>query len=585
MMMPEKIDVVGVKDRIGATGFTVAFAKYLSGAGCRLCLVNNSFPKDLQRATRAEFVRDAHEVDTFLKVASKQRLHGYLSRFGEVPLVDICGFSAWDKVLEPVFIDLFRTLLCDCGSNVDKALEGFGAKLIVTLDDEGFYSPLKDKISKLITGKVTPESIAVVINSRSEDAKKRLLLLCRGVKVFLADEFEQIFGFVSSVQKENASQTLTGSELCSMKARLIDIVVNAPELKNRAQQRDELNALATQIAATSLASISPGMDAGIFKKIVKEVVEESLGLGPIDEISRDSGVTEIMVNSCNEIFVERNGVIEKSGLSFANSLSLGRAIERIVAPVGRRVDESSPMADARLSDGSRVNIILPPVSLNGPVVTIRRFAASPAGIETLLKNGSLSAACAKYLEDKVALRANILVSGGTGSGKTTLLNVLSSFIDPRERIICVEDSSELRFEKPHVVRLEARPPNIEGGGEITIRDLVRNAMRMRPDRIIVGECRSGEALDMLQAMNTGHSGSMTTIHANSARDSLSRLETLAMFAKVDLPVSAIRRQIASAISVVVHLERKISGARGVAGIVELCGLERDEFVLNEVKLT
>jgi len=580
---PKEINVTGVKDRVGATTFALELARAICETCAEVCLVNDSFAGDLSHAARAGFVRSAHEIEAFLKVASRERLKGFLSRIGRVSLVDVCNDEAWQKSLRPVFHDVFDVVIYDRGSKISRCGQSSSVELIVTLDSAELCGPLKDKVSCLINSGVAPSSIAVIVSSHSADALKKISAECLGAKVFLLSDLAAISAFIFSRSIRHAAVELGKDGVRALKGRLIETLVNSPELKNAGRRsKDGVASFAKQIASSALASMHPDLSPDIFKNVVAEAVSESLGMGPLEELAKDPSVTEIMVNSFDEIFVEKNGVIEKSSHSFANAASLSRAVERIVAPVGRRVDESSPMADARLPDGSRVNVIVPPVSLNGPVITVRRFASAPAGIEKLLAGGSISRECAEFLKEKVTSRANILVSGGTGSGKTTLLNVLSSFVGPAERIICVEDSSELKFANSHVIRLEARPPNIEGGGEITIRDLVKNAMRMRPDRIIVGECRGGEALDMLQAMNTGHSGSMTTIHANSPPDSLSRLETLALFAGVELPVSAIRRQIASAISVIVHLERKSDGRRVVGGVVELAGLKNDEFVMKEV---
>jgi len=303
--------------------------------------------------------------------------------------------------------------------------------------------------------------------------------------------------------------------------------------------------------------------------LVDRVVSGTVGLGPLEPLMNDSEVDEIMVNGRGVVHVERRGRIVETDVSFGSDDELMHLIERILSPLGRRVDEAAPLADARLPDGSRVNCVIPPLSLDGPLLTIRRFRRHAFGSEDLVGNATVTAEAVSFLRERVEGRSNIVVSGGTGSGKTTLLNVLSSFIERGERVITIEDAAELRLQQPHVLRLESRPPNVEGRGEVTIRQLVRNALRMRPDRIIVGEVRGAEALDMLQALNTGHAGSMTTVHSNSAADALRRIETLALMADVALPHVAIRQQLASAIDTVVHLERTPQGGRRVSEIVEV----------------
>lgn len=317
-------------------------------------------------------------------------------------------------------------------------------------------------------------------------------------------------------------------------------------------------------------------------RIVQEIVDDIMGLGPLEPLLRDPSVTEIMVNTFDEIFVEREGRIHPTNLRFASERHLREIIDRIVSQVGRRVDESSPMVDARLADGSRVNAVVRPIAVNGTALTIRKFAKEPYTIRDLISMGTLTPASSDFLRDAVRGRRNILISGGTGSGKTTTMNVLSSFIPHDERIITIEDAAELQLEQPHVVRLESRPPNIEGVGEISIRDLVRNSLRMRPDRIIVGEVRDAAALDMLQAMNTGHDGSLSTVHANSPRDALSRIETMVMMAGLDLPIAVIRGQIASAVDLVVHEARLRDGSRHIMQISEIVGMEGKIIAMQDI---
>jgi pilus assembly protein CpaF len=316
------------------------------------------------------------------------------------------------------------------------------------------------------------------------------------------------------------------------------------------------------------------------KAFVEEIASDILGYGPLDPFLADPSVTEIMCNAHDEMWVERGGVIERTNGGFTDEEHYRAVIDKIVTGVGRRLDESSPMVDARLPDGSRVNAIIPPLAIHAPVLTVRKFRADPYQVKDLINMGSVSMELALFLEACVRGKQNVVVTGGTGTGKTTMLNVVSSFIPEEERIVTIEDAAELRLMQPHVVSLEARPPNAEGRGEVTIRELVRNALRMRPDRIVVGEARGGEALDMLQAMNTGHEGSLTTIHANSPRDTLSRVETMVLMAGLDLPVRAIREQVASGIDLIVHLSRMKDGQRRVVEVSEVQGMEGDVIILQ-----
>lgn len=318
------------------------------------------------------------------------------------------------------------------------------------------------------------------------------------------------------------------------------------------------------------------------EQLVQEIYDDVTGLGPLEKLLRDEDISEIMVNGPKQIYVEKKGRIELSPIHFRDNAHVSQIINRIVSPLGRRCDEANPMVDARLEDGSRVNAIVPPVALNGPTLTIRKFNSTPLQVEDLIEFNSLSFQMAAFLKACVVGRTNMMVSGGTGSGKTTLLNVLSSFIPATERIVTIEDAAELQLMQDHVVTLEARPENVEGKGEVAIRDLVKNSLRMRPDRIIVGEVRSGEALDMLQAMNTGHDGSLATGHANSPRDLVARLETMVMMAGMDLPIKAIREQIASAIDIIVQQTRLRDGSRKIIAISELTGMEGDTVTLQDI---
>ena len=346
--------------------------------------------------------------------------------------------------------------------------------------------------------------------------------------------------------------------------------------------REQIKALISSYFEKEIASNSYSLSRAERLALVDDICDEMLGLGPLEPLLKDPTITEIMVNGPKDVFVEREGKLLLSDTRFSDDAHLMSIIERILAPLGRRVDESSPLVDARLSDGSRVNIIIPPLSLVGPAVTIRKFSQKALGIEDLMRFGTLDENMAVFLEACVKARLNILVSGGTGSGKTTTLNVLSSFIPATERIVTIEDAAELRLQQRHVVTLEARPANIEGTGAVTIRDLVRNSLRMRPDRIIVGEVRTGEALDMLQAMNTGHDGSLTTAHANSPRDVLSRLETMTLMAGMELPVRAVRTQVSSAIDIILQQSRIKDGSRKITHITEVQGMEGDTIILQDL---
>ena len=317
-------------------------------------------------------------------------------------------------------------------------------------------------------------------------------------------------------------------------------------------------------------------------RLAKEIIDEALGLGPLEDLLADDSLTEVMVNGPYQIFIERAGKLILTETQFTDDAAVMAAIERIVSPIGRRIDESQPYVDARLADGSRVNAIISPLSLSGPCITIRKFSKDPYTVEDLIGFGSITRDMANFISCCVQARKNIIVSGGTGTGKTTMLNVVSNFLPASERIVTIEDAAELRLAQEHVIRLESRPPNMEGKGQIAIRDLVRNALRMRPDRIVVGECRGGEALDMLQAMNTGHDGSLTTIHANSPRDVISRLETMVLMSGMDLPVRAIREQVGAAIQLIVHLNRFSDGSRRVSRVTEVCGMEGDKITMQDL---
>jgi len=370
-----------------------------------------------------------------------------------------------------------------------------------------------------------------------------------------------------------------------MKSRLHRTLINRMDLtKLSSLSPEQVHAEVLRLAETVLAQEAMPLSASERERLVSDVQHELFGLGPLEPLLADPTISDILVNSAHTIYIERRGKIEATNVRFKDDEHLMRVIERIVSSVGRRIDESSPMVDARLQDGSRVNAIIPPLSIDGPVLSIRRFGSDPLRMNALVGNKALTKEIAEMLEMCVKARLNVLISGGTGAGKTTLLNALSAYIPENERIVTIEDSAELQLQQPHVVRLETRPPNIEGRGEVTQRDLVRNALRMRPDRIVIGEVRGGEAIDMLQAMNTGHDGSLTTIHANTPRDALARLETMIQMTGMRLSDRAMRQQIASALDLVLQVARMSDGSRRVTSIAELTGMEGETITMQEIFL-
>jgi len=361
--------------------------------------------------------------------------------------------------------------------------------------------------------------------------------------------------------------------------KLLDLInLSALDTMSRAQVQAEIGDLVHE----QLAQQKHALNQKERMQLVEDVLDELLGLGPLEPLLKDESITDILVNGCNLVFVERHGRLEESKVRFKDERHLQRIIQKIVGGVGRRIDESSPYVDARLADGSRVNAIIPPLAVDGALLSIRKFARIPINMAKLIEFGSIPAPVAEVLRAVVQARRNVLISGGTGSGKTTLLNAMSAYIDGTERIVTIEDSAELQLQQRHVARLETRPANIEGRGEVTQRDLVKNALRMRPDRIIVGEVRAGEAFDMLQAMNTGHDGSMTTVHANTARDALARIEQMIGMSGVDIPLRSARAQIASAINVVIQVSRMSDGRRKLMSLSELTGMEGDVITMQEI---
>ena len=390
-------------------------------------------------------------------------------------------------------------------------------------------------------------------------------------------------GEVAGQWRVTANQQVPVDGLAEFKAKVHDALFE--RLGTRlfdASREDQLQALVIAEITTLMDANDTALSPAERQNLVNEIARDVMGLGPLEQFLADASVTEIMVNGINFIYVERHGILEQTEARFISDDHLRRVIDRIVSSVGRRVDEASPMVDARLADGSRVNVVIPPLSLDGSILTIRKFAHDPFRVADLIALGTLTDQVASMLAAAVEGGLNILISGGTGTGKTTMLNVLSSFVPSDERIVTIEDAVELQLLQDHVIRLEARLANIEGQGQISIRDLVRNSLRMRPDRIIVGEVRGAEALDMLQAMNTGHDGSMSTVHANASRDALARVETMVLMAGFDLPTRAIREQIASALNLIVQVDRFRDGSRRISNVTEVVGMEGDIITLQDI---
>ncbi|QGG48570.1 CpaF family protein [Heliorestis convoluta] len=385
---------------------------------------------------------------------------------------------------------------------------------------------------------------------------------------------------VEDIHKTVTENVYHNSALVTVQRKLISQIdaTLVPTLKSDTAIGAYLEMLLDDLVAKEFPSLSRRER----EVVLHSVLDELRGFGPLEHALMDDSISEIMVNGPHQVYIEKKGRLEVSEIKFRDDKHVLQIIDKIVAPLGRRIDESSPMVDARLPNGSRVNAVIPPISLKGPLLTIRKFSSKPITIEKLIQYGSLNEAMSLFLSKAVKAKANIMVAGGTGSGKSTLLNTLSSFIPEGERIITIEDAAELKLLQPHVISLEARPPNIEGKGAITIKDLVRNSLRMRPDRIIVGEVRGAETLDMLQAMNTGHNGSLSTVHANSPRDALSRLETMTLYAGIDLPLRAIREQIHSAIDLICFIERMSDGTRKVTHITEIAGMGGDSILLQDL---
>jgi len=379
----------------------------------------------------------------------------------------------------------------------------------------------------------------------------------------------------------NPGQTSTrAAELAKLKEYLINVI--SRDLESNPLPPDNRREAMLKMLQKAYQATRLQLPTSLRDQLFHEILDDLLGFGPLQPLLEDNSITEVMVNGAKKVFIERNGKLIKTNITFENDDAVLRIIEKIILPLGRRIAAETPTVDARLPDGSRVNAVIAPCAIDGPSLTIRKFNKDKLTVDQLISFGSLTQPMAEFIRACVIARLNIVISGGTGSGKTTLLNVLSGFIPPDERIVTIEDAAELKLQQDHVVRLETKPPNIDGRYAVTVRDLVKNALRMRPDRIVVGECRAGEALDMLQAMNTGHDGSLTTLHANSPRDALSRLETMCLMSGVDLPLRVLREQIASAIDLIIQQSRLKDGSRKVTYVTEVCGMEGDTIVLNDI---
>lgn len=626
--------ISGAKGGVGCTTFTVNLAASLARKGSVL-IVDMDGECGGDAALAFGMVDSARSVaDVVNKLNLTPRLiQGYLGvGVDNIGLLQVAGEESPVPAVIASPSDLYSYILIDAGSEVDgraKSVFPLAHRLVVVSgsDRSSIIAAVK-KLKGLRRLGVNNNLVDIVVNcwetkgGLTEAAIHEKLgekagcflpsagsdmgeAWVQGAPLGLTDSSHQ---FVAAVQKFSErlaevnlnERLLLGTALAGpeevdkpgsaddIKARVLNKLSSTKEIKKliaEGEVRGKNRAFLEQkikVAIHDILDGDPDCQVRDRNSFVKDVTNEAIGLGPLEKFMADPRVTEVMVNAADEIYVERGGKIEKVDAHFSSVGNVMAVIERIVAPLGRRIDESSPIVDARLPDGSRVHVVIPPLSLKGPTITIRKFARGVFSTDNLISYGSLDRAMSDFLKLCVEMKVNILVSGGTGSGKTTMLNVLSSFIPADERIVTIEDSAELKLAQPHVVRMEARPPNIEGRGEVSIRDLVKASLRMRPDRIIVGECRGAEALDMLQAMNTGHEGSLTTIHANSPRDSLARLETLVLFAGFDLPVKAIREQITSAIDLIIQIKRQKDGSRKVVDISEVTGLEGQVITMQEL---
>jgi pilus assembly protein CpaF len=531
-------------------------------------------PQPYAAAVRPFVVNAAHFIvvvePTLLGVTSARAVQTELARFGipasRVYLVlnqrDVRAAVRPDEVERALGSRLLGNIPTIGDRRYQKAIESLAAAVIAL--------PIPEDIEPLKPSAKTPLGDRRAGNRRPKgDAKPEDVISGAASEAHIVATMER------------TARDLLKTEIHDALAQRLDVVA-ASAAFDEPKKIAELRVQIDTIVREQLAAYPAVFSADELARVRQEIIDEALGYGPLEELLAQPDITEIMVNGPNRVFVERNGKIEATNKRFSDDRQLRVVIERMIAPLGRRIDESVPMVDARLPDGSRVNAIIEPLALDGPTLTIRRFGQNRLTTEDLCNIGAIDGAMLNFLRAAVEARLNLVICGGTGSGKTTFLNVLSSFIPEGERIVTIEDAAELRLNQSHIVRLEGRPANLQGAGEVRIRDLVRNALRMRPDRIIVGECRGAEALDMLQAMNTGHDGSLTTIHANSARDAISRIETMVMMAGFELPIRAIRDQIASAVDIVVHISRMRDGSRKVVGISEIAGLEGDVVTMQEI---
>lgn len=492
------------------------------------------------------------------------------------------------KGLEPFFYWIIADVGSRWNSYINPLLSRTDLLLLVANTEVTLVEELKRKCEELTLRYFPSKRLGWLANQWDPNSFLTVSAVTEYLKIpFFGENVEELIEGLKKIPSRNG-EPLTFQQPhhhhSNFKVMLLKSIQDQMETKGIKKDQEEnirpkVTNIIQQILEERKEEIPPDVD---YNALTGELLDDILGLGVLESLLANPNYTEILVNGTSPIYVEEAGKLKKTSVQFINKDSLSKVIERILLPIGRRVDEASPMVDARLKDGSRVNIVIPPLSLDGPMISIRRFSKEALKPEDLIRFKTANDPILKFLEQGVKRKLNILVSGGTGSGKTTLLNILSSFIPKNERIVTIEDAAELKLNQPHVVRLETRPPNVEGQGEVSIRELVRNSLRMRPDRIVVGECRGKEALDMLSAMNTGHEGSLTTLHANSPREALSRLETLVMFAGHELPSKAIREQIASSIDLIIQISRLSDGSRKITSIVKLAGLEGETFTLQDL---
>ncbi|MDO8526786.1 MAG: ATPase, T2SS/T4P/T4SS family [Deltaproteobacteria bacterium] len=627
-MNPRVIAIVGVKDRVGASTFALELATALHKRKESVLFLDwdAEHPGDLSATAKSAPWRCLNDLSRLPKPLEAGFLNGFLKRDLGFAVLSLCLNKNQLSSIDPqmalhqlqTIFDSFDWVIADLGSRWNPFANCFlkisGRLVLVMQASANLLNEAKRKLDELATAYFPKKRIGWVgwhwdknsflnmpstadflqIPSLGDSPES---CLAHWTEAFLSDA--DLEAFLPDLLPPLSGVGLQSHEKQERVAELLPSLDEAPDLKIRLlkwiQEKMELKGLKTETGEEGLRMKVQKIVLEVLEEnsfhlppttdrtaLAEELLDELLGLGPLEILLKRQEFGEILVNGTGPIFVEESGRLKSTPFRFISRASLDKAIERILLPVGRRIDEAQPMVDARLACGSRVNIIAPPLALEGPVISIRRFSKRVLTPEDLVQLGTFDQKMCAFLETAVKEKLNILVSGGTGSGKTTLLNILSSFIPAEERIITIEDAAELFLNQPHVVRLESRPANIEGKGAVTIRDLVRNALRMRPDRIIVGECRGAESLDMLQAMNTGHDGSLTTLHANSPRDALARLETLVMFAGIDLPSRAIREQICGAIDIVVQITRLKTGERKVLSIMKLSGMEGDVFTLEEI---